>query len=718
MALYRQITRIGDNAGEIVWEFVVSADYNELIGSTAEISEVDIFDYESIKFDAEDNSLRQKEDELSFGMNEATISTPADEAAAALIKTSQYSDVWVALFAHDATDWQATSRSADKLLFSGLIRRKSSGQDLIWHGDEWSNAPAPLRSWKYSAQSFGEAVLDKINLTSKKMPNGNIIQGVLDEIDLTPDIRDLPIIQGVRKVALTDFTMPVPTFKWAIHLNTLLRKIIARAVERQQSRISGFEIELIQSETSFAFGNSGTPFTNSGAARRFPLLVNTEEDNIRGLFVDSRLIKPLRAEDGIGIAPDYQISWHRFENVSDLFYHLAICFGCQLKISQVGKSKLRLEFKTLKNEGKELEIIDAVSGSVDLQQLDSTSAKKYVCRATDLNEEGESYNVNQGEYLTALREIRSDKEDKKPLPLSVSATWQMFESEGRAIPQNCDSSHLVSYKVAWTGLIGWVANCPTPSSDIPQNKYSILNRVTDNNSIKNWEWFRRLTDCLDSKITSNNDKYKAEYSIDIPAINGIRAKGLSGNILDVKIFDKIEIDGKNYLIVGIEIKPREGRVNLRLTHASKYGWTEISTPPPFGKTSIPFSDNSFNNFTPIETFLTAEAINAGDLVMLSSERKIKKYENKTENYGRYVGVAATSAVAGAQVVVRNSGTSAGVGLSIGKPVYARIVGGVCKPSPQRLTARSTTEQTDICIGWAKSVDSWELRPPIEFELTN
>lgn len=718
MALYRQITRIGDNAGEIVWEFVVSADYNELIGSTAEISEVDIFDFESIKFDAEDNSLRQKEDELSFGMNEATISTPADEAAAALIKTSQYSDVWVALFAHDATDWQATSRSADKLLFSGLIRRKSSGQDLIWHGDEWSNAPAPLRSWKYSAQSFGEAILDKVILPTKKDSETKEIKiGVLDKINLSP-ISSLKINYRSPNSSGYSFSM----FQNAIPMNDVIFSLVETAKAEIATKIPGFEM-------SVSFGHSSYLFGFEAPSDTAPELAGVQLA-IQNVLIDHRLISPLKAADGMTIAPDYAISWHRYENFTALLYNLAVCFGCQLKIKQTGAKSIHIDFKQVTDGiGEEVELIDASSATIDLQENEKWDDQGYYCQASDLCNEGTDFcrkeEGTDGETYLSRNKLPGNYSNQfverkgTPMPLCLAKTIQFVEVSGGMVSnpfstprfQNCDDppggGNKKTHKAAWAGMI-----YPFNADYYPVTRaFATVDGITQR--------FEKLSDLLNSKSIFQKKKYQTELKLELPFIKSLRKAGGSPDIKNLQLFNRIKLDNVTYLITGIEIKPMEARVSLKLSNSSKFGLTQPLPPTarPLGKTGIRAEDE-LDNSQPIETFLTAEAINAGDLVMLSSERKIKKYENKTENYGRYVGVAATSAVAGAQVVVRNSGTSAGVGLSIGKPVYARIVGGVCKPSPQRLTARSATEQTDICIGWAKSVDTWELRPPIEFELTN
>lgn len=701
MNAYRQLLRMGDYEGDVIWEMLVSADYNSLFyaeNETTQVIDVDIFDIESLKFEGETLSLKQKEDEVSFSMDECKILTEADQAAADLIKTSEYNDVWIAIFEHEPTIENPNSyasRSFEAMLFSGLVRRKASAQDIIWLGEQWGNTPNPLRTWKYSAQSFGTAVMDTVNLTSKRIDEDAVIEGVLDQITISP------VLLPIGRENYDPFQ-----YDGAVSLNLVIEAIIAKTQERKQQQLPGLEIVLLPSETGFVFGSRGSESNaGSGYSRRIPLF----NESLGGLWIDSRLIKPLKNKDEITIASDYAISWHRFESVTDLLYNLSVCLGTQLRIKNIGGKRLEIKFDPIDGDvGKSISFIDADKADIDIQSTKVGSDELYYCQATDICNEGVSICIKQDGYALSDDKISS----QKSLPLSVSYTRQRVNDGGNwqgFVMQNCNYHTMISHKMAWTGMMALFAN--SLNFD-----HSIISGVATTINGKAF-WYEKLSDCLNAKISANGEIFKSEYKIELPYIKSFRSSSNQiASLRNLELFDKNVLDGKEYRITSIEIKPSDGKVSIRMSRSSRYGFVEPSAPT-FGKISIPVQSEDYNNYQSVQTEIAGEAIEADMLVMRSSDGRIYKYRNIEANYGQYCGVAIETAEAGASVFIRNAGAVySASSLQVGMPVYARYDSntGITKASNLRLDNKSIDEQIDIRIGNAKSPDNWELNLGNEF----
>ena len=680
MSAYRQIYKMGDNAGDIIWELIIANTYDEIFGENP--IDVDIFEFGSIKKEGETATLEQKEDEFDFFLDEAKIQTADETACALLMKQSEYSDVWIGVFEHESETY--TPCDFNDLIISGLVRRKSSAQDLLWNGQQWNMNPNPLRTWKFTAQSFGAAVLDKVSLTSKKV-DGVVVAGVLDEIEigaLDLDITPINLDNGMPNIYIG-----------AVRFDAIIRSILERTQQRLQSKMPGLIITLLPSETAFTYTRYSGSYGDN-VQRKIPLF---ESNPLLGLMIDSRLIKPNKNDDGLTIAQDYQISWHRYESVTDLLYNLSVCFGTQLRIKQLGEKSIEVSFVPIvAGTGKQLKIIDAISADIDLQSTRVDSGELYYCRATDICNEGNSYSIKKDNYAEATDKISSQGE---ALPLSVSVTRQRVADSNwnqNLLYQNCELSGWKTHKMAWTGMLahfgtntGWT--------------FDIISKVATTVNGKAF-WYDKLSDCLNSKISANGEIFSTEYKIKLPFIKSVSpADGeLNPSLKHLELWDKITIDSKEYIINSIEIKPSDGEIELKLCRSSRYGFVEPETPV-YGIISemIPPGALSMPDYAYSDEESGAEIIE-NDLVMYGDDGLIYPYRN-LNTYSRYEGISASTGNQNTQLWIKTAGKLYTEQILIsGKPVYARYDSTLakCVPSANRLTTPSINENIDICIGRA------------------
>lgn len=725
--VFRQLLERADYENTLIWELIIGEDYNELFageGENTEVKDVDIFEFESVKYDAEDSELRQKEDELSITMNEAAIRSEDDASACQLMRLSHTKDVWTALFLCDKSDFPAESRLAKNLIFSGLVRKSASADDLLWNGDDWASATDPLRTWKFKSQSFGEAVLDNVNLASVKVGE-NIIPGLLDQVDLSGQVFNVNIADAILiPKANGTYEKEHSEFTKGVHLNSLLRWLIEKTIERKREKIPNFDIETVESLTGYIFGRKNYGETQIKSFK-FRLFANDEADETAGIHIDSRLVKPEMEDDGITPRADYKVSWHRFKSLTDLLYSLASFFGNQLRIKTVGRGKIRLEFVQLTNNyGRNVEIMDAVSGQINIFELEKRQAR-YAAKATDINGEGNEMNEINGtppdHYPVRFFPVTKLPEAEKLLPLSISETWQGYRTESpvhpnlpwlRLVHQNCLTYRkaIVPYEMAWTGIMAG------EDSDVPV--LAIINRVASTIG-KKGKWHFGIGDCINQRIKDKKEETGRNYQVEVPFINAVRS-GRGTGIKNVQLFDRVTLDGENYLITSIEINPMDGKVKLKLTSANQY---QIADDPTEENETGGGSGGGGGGSqdtgpvaTPIMVYEADEDMNAGDLIYLDFEARLfKKYKNISSLYGRFVGVAEKTVKKGELVAAKTSGNvkDETLVLTSGNVVFARMKadGSKCVPSSQRLNARSEREQIDIEIGTAKSQTEWELKLP-------
>lgn len=715
MSAYRQLLRMGDYQGDVLWEMVISADYENLY--SGECFDVDVIEFESLKREGESRTLEQKDDEFNFKLSEFAIRTEYDTAVAELLRQSEYSDVWVALFAHEIPAYagmtEFESRNIDNLLFAGMLRQKATAKDLAWIGNQWEDTPNPLREWSYSVQSLGTAVLDTVNMTSKKIDSNTVIEGVLDGIGLS---------------AMTGMLIYHPVF-WEgkvcnsdiVPLDFAMMLIINETAARLQSKIQGLVIELCSGETGFNWSMQSIDGTVQGFTGEAVPLFNTESAMMGGFWIDRKLIKPLRTDDGIGVDGRDSVSWHRYNSVTEWLYALAVSFGNQVVITLEGNKKIKIEFRKVISDGLGIvEIIDADAASLDIQSDEISDGDKYSCQATSINNEGWSKNYrDSGGYIKS--DTKLDTGSGTSLPVSVSITLQKVgpDSSNLYLPQNCYVGEnsglpptwngLSTLPMAWTGLYyGFSSSEIINQSRVLDVVAAVCNPIGDTPI-----WYSKLSECLNNRISSQSKIYTSDYKITVPYIKGFRNVGGEPSLFALDLFGRVVLDGREFVIVGYEIKPTSGEVDITLSRISRYAFYEPESPS--GRINIPIDTGDELYRPTIGGLIASEPIERNDLIMINSDGAVSPYFPLSVNYGRYCGVAIQNYETGANVAMRISGTQwSDTALVPGMPVYARIDGNKCKPNSNRLNTRSESEQIDICIGYAISSNNWILDKKNEF----
>lgn len=745
MGAFRQYYEIDDLNGKIYWELLISDDYSELF--TGNYANIDIIEFGSVKISGESLTLEQKEDEFDFEVNEAKIVTSFDEACALLMKQSEYTDVWVALFEHESSIY--TSCDFNSLIFSGKVRQKSSGEDMFWNNSAWSPDIAPIRNWKYSAQSFGAAVLD-IATNDETDNYGSTITGLLNEItDANLNVIDLEMFNTRAFWGEDDNNKLRVWYRRACPLHTAIEVILAKAEARIRQTVPDFEIVFKRTYSGFSYAphkvySKGELLSDVFKIAFFEPETDGELEAGRMAFMDANLINPPRDDNGKIDSFYSQLNWRRFDTVTELLYNLSVCFGCVLRIRNITAIKIEVAFEPVfGSSGKSLYVHDGTKAGLDLQSSSVSNDDIYYCQASQYCDEGYDYCYADKFQEPEIIKNASDsiKKQGTALPLSVSISNQLLEDNyyfsgyaatfqywnNNDILQNTDmisdfriaTDYHKTVKTCWTGLIVPVTANSDGSTEMAWEQfYGVIGNVAATINNQNI-WYNKLSDVLNKRIAVNGKVYRTEYKITLPFIKScsVNNDGSNSSLANLQLFDTITLDGKQYIITEIEIKPAEGEIELLLSNTSRFGFVEPE-PLPSGKVVGALPNEAYSGDTSTKYAEIADSnVQISDLVMYGEDGILYPYINYN-NYGRYAGIAAESA-GGNLVMVQTTGKFYTENELIpGKPVYARYdsVLGKCVPSPNRLIRPTINENADVCIGKAITLHTFIIEKGKEFKV--
>jgi len=536
-------------------------------------------------------------------------------------------------------------------------------------------------------------------------------------------------------------------YRKACNLNRAIRVLIEFAQARIRQTIPEFEISLKQTLSAYSYAPhkvySKGEAIEGQVSRAFLLKENIAayDNSAVQMYIDANLLIPPRMESG-EIDREYsQLSWHRYKSVTELLYNLSVCFGCVLRIRNISPTHIELAFEpVLGNYGKQLHLLDADSADIDIQSTRAGKQDFYYLRATQYCDEGYDYCYGDKFRNPSYIESKNSNSSKsEPLPLSVSVTNQLlrdmrdfygssaiFAWQANDILQNTDlisdyrtlQNYHKTHKTAWTGMlfpINTVSGTGITTGFPWEQYWAVAAMVATTINGQNY-WYSKLGDLLNSRISKNGEIFETEYKIELPYIKSFSssADGSNPSLHNLKLFDKLTLDNKEYTITKIEISPSDGRLSIELARKSKYGFAEPE-PLPAGSVAGTLPGEAFAGDEDGIVEIAEPGLIPGDLVMYGEDGILYPYINY-DNYNRYAGIV--SAISGGNIaIIRVSGKIDTIQELIpGRPVYARYnsVLSKCVPSSNRLIRPTIHENADVCIGKAISEHTFIIEKGKEF----
>lgn len=685
--LYQQKQEIiEDGFGKVTAVFRIADTYPALFSGSP--IEVDIFEFGSSKKTADTATGEQKEDEFDFSINAAKINSMSDYNAMVFALECQSSDRWVALFLHEGNTF-SLGNVADKE-FSGLARRKANARDLLWHGAEWSGEPEPLRDWKFSAQSFGTATLDSVNMDDVT-DDEVTTQGIINEIMADSAWLTANVVRPNLWASHVDIY-----HHSAIAINAILEKFRLIAETRIKATIPDYTLTFEPCNSGHKFTPSiPTPATvgaydfaryepDTDMTHALPLRLFDSGSGRQG-YVSKTMLSPVHADEVF----DKAHSWLRFESLTDFLYNFALAMGCSLSITENGAAGVTVKFVPLVgNEGAAVYLKDATSGDIDIQQVSNTE-KSSVYRADPASyiiEGMESVCVDEYSYpfADALLTPPNDVDANKLACVSIAPTLYDSQVKGRTFkPWGYSPYFLASSHYTHSGIHFYDEST---GNFVPA--YSVIYEI--GGTAKN---FLKLGDCINDRLVAGVNRYSIEYSVSIPYVSSFsnNADGSAPSWKTLKLWGGVSLDGVSYTITDIERDYSKWQTKIKLTNSSKYAFASTLPETPSRGIMPPRVQGA--------QYVAGEQIYSGVPMAMDPDGFAVVLLPWNSHMNRYIGVAVNDAAQGERVVAVDSGRVKLYGFSAsnrGEPVYWRASGASHSP----LLTDYETEEVSMRLGQA------------------
>lgn len=228
------------------------------------------------------------------------------------------------------------------------------------------------------------------------------------------------------------------------------------------------------------------------------------------------------------------------------------------------------------------------------------------------------------------------------------------------------------------------------------------------------ESFRTLSEYVNFLTKRDGKYFETEYSLTVPFLSGFRltADG-ADSYHNLKLGSVTVIDGREYVVVGIERDLDKVETKLRLHNAERFDFSAIPPTAPTGECEeggecwqvIELSGDALADGT--TTYEAGEDIQTGNLVSLFTDGKLYVYAPTNAHYEKCIGIALNSAAEGEAVSYCGAGpcTLAGLSFPSGVSLYGRMpdTDGV-NISISRLNSPSSDEYVLQRIGYSTDTD--------------
>lgn len=727
---------------------VLSDTYDGLFATSGQI-DVDVLFVESTKRDLDEGENRMVEDELTLTLSAASASNTGDQDAIAFVLDARDESVrrYVAVFLQPA---DVDAPTIDELDYSGLVRPEMSADDVQWEGDEWGDAPTPLREWKVTVKNLFEGVLDRISMHDLIYGHGTS-----GDPDYVPALDPAWIAANVaEQFAYSNQGNWEARWQHIVCLNTLLRALadsVEWTLDYQGYGSYEFEFadsplgvkaapaEFVDHYVATALRDAANPYTIQWL-REKQIALGDSVGLANRLWISYGRVRPDAVLNLPGI-DGAQYAFEKFETFADLLYQLALALGCYLQIEFVTATHLRITFlPRAAVVGEEIWIRDVTSGSLDVGPEQSEESDRASGFAHTLASEGTSdtkgcnhYEHGPSGLSWVPSQLTREEQDKggEPLQFTIAPTMRHVKSYGQAGP-------------------GWAGTAMPHNVKLYKSSAYQGGEERDSTGVTTALWmnghllggthlmpvaalrleiggtptvFYSLHEYVNALSGRDRLFYKTEYELRLPFVCSFRRSadgshvdddGGRGSWKNVRLGRYLTIDGTQFVIVGYERSYAAMETSLRLQHIGRFAFGEDTS----SLTGDPATTSASAPAPPqYEEYECGEDIDAGDAVSLYAGGVIRRTVALRSHYGRYVGVAVASGLSGERIRVQTGGlaSNAAWSLTAGAAVYVRTAAlGTPNVSATMLESIGATEDMYVRIGVAASASEFEMRSAVEF----
>ena len=754
MATYKQTYTFREyRRGHVTVTFMLSDTYSGLFSSTA--GEVNFFLLDETSKEISTTQGGLAEHELTFDVDEAAVKTATEQAALTMLKLSRNPNnkIYCGVF----IDTASTPDIADAD-FIGLVQHEWEAKDLKWHGEYYTDTPAPLRRWRLRARPYSNAVMDKV--TVDEIINGSTDPYVpgIDESWIAANVND---VQAYFKRYKHNkyYTLAV---KNLVDFDVLLRKladnfsaiILARFgitlnIRFERSVIDGKwfpvrwnHIDRWEFVRYVRQGFDCKVYNDDGQT----IAIDPDGANTNKFYISFQNIKLYKSYEPMPESAKQMLWSNKVKTFNELIYRIAHNFGCIPIMSYDDSETLRIQFVSRRQfGGNNIYIAGATSGKLKGEAvINDKDAEKWYGKANYLCLEGPEYygKRDDGSIISSKSLDRIDPQAKNELLLTISPTlcylpWgddRGIKIPNVAMPHNLvfvnggtywdDTWYHYSYGLH-TGVYLKVAKYPGHFESTEADEYYapvIMMKINTNLAPPHRAQysFFRLADYVNFLAKLEIDLYSLQYELDIPFYYAFsfNADGSSASWKNVQIGSKITLDGVVYVVEGIKRKLSEPLVTLKLQAWTKYNFDD------FVDTDMTFDKNEGDDIPQLnehyEQYEAGGTINAYNYVSIKDDGTIIPSTESLTHRSRYLGIAINGGNVGDTIIVQRHGaiTNEDWNFTVGDKIFINSLAVAGK----NLSTTPHTEPTSavkmyVIVGVAESATTLRiLEPPEEYTM--
>jgi len=773
VSVYRQAwTYVEDDYGTVTVVFAVSDTYSELFDLSSAV-DVDVFLVSKTKNDLDVGEGILVEDEIEFDLAETAAESQDDWDAIAFTLDAQDAVTiakrrFCALFIQPVDIDAPTIDEAD---FVGVIRPKMSAEDLQWNDAAWGTAPAPLRVWKVTASPFFNDTFDQLSMKDLIYGHGDIGDPINTEyvkgIDATWESNNVADKMGYFSgVAAGSSADRKAKFAKITSLNDFMERITLNLVDTLDARGFGtYTVNLLASPLDFTLsparfryddiGGKISRYVQSYFSRATPPYQIKTGDAVTvqlgdigftsHLWISYFLVKPEYDTN----PPNGSPKEYGFENVKTytaFLYALAANTAMYVEFRYTSPTELNISFKSHAGIIKhQVFAQDATRADIDTGPTPEEE-RRYYGMSFWLASEGPNEYTGAPQFGWYASSVTTQlKKDGNRTMLSISPTLRntYYANDGISytgtaqtgfvrLPHNArfydddvlkaandpryDAQGLTTALYVMTTGNGEYG---LASQDLIHLPAAALHVVLDGNN----ETFYSLSEYLNRIYGRDALYYETEYRITVPFICSFRKAqdgshadddGGRGRWQNLELGCTFDIDGVEYVIVGIERDFKNIRTDLRLHVRSRFDFassTGVGSDEAAQETNDFLPDVDVNNVVLSKTF--GEEIRAGDYVTLRSDGKVYRSRAHDEDYSGLYGVALQDGfdLDLKDVQIEGVVTNANYAFDVGKRVHVRTTTvGTPNVSTTHLQSNDGTENMFAEVGLALNTTTLKIEP--------
>lgn len=779
MTFVQEHTHTEFGFGDTTVRFVVTDDYDLLFATDAEIAtaesravtdfKVDVFNLGSIKKDLELEGYSYAVDEFTFKVNAGSAFTVADIRALNFCYHAIDANKVRMCSVFFIKEGEAPGIST--MQFIGRLTSDTKQSDLDWKGHlPWATDIESVSEYEFSALSFDVSILENCKLTKQIENSEGVDVPALYSRFFPAEIETMFLSRRTFNMNADDnvFLFPTATLynvlqliltKSSAMIDELIGKVLTLQLAEQDLNLTvrNTVYEVNQGEST-----SSIPARWGLVDEQYPgtqlldlgLYSDGHADYEKNPFIGLELFNP----DYISIYPfkedSYKYSFKGLDNVGELIFECARCFGCYPIFETVDTSTIELRFVSLKalSDGDQIYIIGAKDSNVNYTINSDSQELRYYSTVNNQAWEGDSdsgrnvpHDGPSDTYRTYKEKIADEKDrniEYKRLLLSISQpvhqssqnSWQSMVPLNTFMSATTTEEYDVTpYYSQYFRRLSNALYRKMPIEALDQAGWMgagfkplrPCSNIIANIDGSNRE-YKKLSDYITALAGRSREFYKTERDLTLPFWSGFspNSDGSGSGIGNLKLGSKIilteqfqEWDGtewtaqnrstNTYTVIGIEINCSEPETKIKLQSTDRF--STVNTWDTKGGTDLPNSgENNGDLFgdkvsdpSLVRVGLFSGVIKEGEVVMLQDDGYWHKCQNLTANVKYAKGIALNSGLHNDEGYIATGGE---VELNVyefdlAKPVYCRYVDTPThNVSQSLLLTASVNEDTILKVG--------------------